>query len=475
VTINEQPIDEKYPSDFMAATLADILFGLTDSDVDHHAAIRAAAERPDQIDRLAGTLGDLLAIFIRAMEVTVVLYADAFMTYNRQGEQRGGLLGAFNLLQAYDVITRADEWWLGTVSVDVYGRTPTVEHLRGTVDSLLAEVDTAARAAARRYTAWLRQQDEPDHDPAERRNLARAYRRSYLTDYARAYARRLYAIRLDDDTRDSPAPRPGHYNTVAAAVYDVDQLDADPMRAAMARVLSVDPDPSRHDRAHALSQPLPAEATPTPPASADDYARDAPTPRGSRPPHPLPAAPAAGYSDRAAPKPSAGPRRAAHCVPRATRHRARPHHQAAPDRPATAAIASRPPTSSRPGRRRSTHEPIPGQLMLPLRWPDPQPPPSKDRHRWRLLWSPTHGAWLLYPPGVDLTSDSYHLIDVELRRQLHASRLAAHHIEGPTLDRRTEVIRWQPRQADEQYVAVTRPVATHRPVWLDQPATAATA
>jgi hypothetical protein len=145
------------------------------------------------------------------------------------------------ILEVYRVSTRTERHGSGLASIDIYGRAAVVDHLRGHLDELLAQLDAAGRAGARRYGAWLRGQDEPDHMRAERRNLTRAYRREYLTAWADAYALRLLAVVRDDDRSEVVEAVPvGHHRARAAASADVAQLDPAGLEAAAAVLHATD-------------------------------------------------------------------------------------------------------------------------------------------------------------------------------------------------------------------------------------------
>jgi hypothetical protein len=160
------------------------------------------------------------------------------------GDQRRGLtqwiddsagLGALRaealvtMLRPFDCMVRAARGVTGLRSVQIYGPTSVVDYLRDHLDGWLAELDAAAKAATRRYGAWLRDQDEPDHMPAERRNLTRAYRRQYVPAWAAAWAVRLDDLVRGHDPQPGDAPAVGHTSAHAAAGHDVMHLDPRPL------------------------------------------------------------------------------------------------------------------------------------------------------------------------------------------------------------------------------------------------------
>jgi hypothetical protein len=80
----------------------------------------------------------------------------------------------------------------GSYYLTVCGPPHLVTWLCGALPQILAALDTAASAAARRYAAWLRQECPPgEHAPAELPALRTRWRRAYLRAYATAVAARL--------------------------------------------------------------------------------------------------------------------------------------------------------------------------------------------------------------------------------------------------------------------------------------------
>jgi len=187
------------------------------------------------------------------------------------------------MLRPFRCTVHAQRGVSGLQSVHIYGPTPVVDYLRDHLDGWLADLDGAAKTAARRYGAWLGRQDEPDHMPAERRNLTRAYRRRYLPAWAAAWAGRLSDLARGQVGEPIPAPALGHTSAHVVAGFDVAQLDPQPLRAAAARI-AVD-DPGR--------RPPPAGAAPvTPPIGSvrpDGPGRIAPGQRVTCLPGSLPA------------------------------------------------------------------------------------------------------------------------------------------------------------------------------------------
>jgi len=146
----------------------------------------------------------------------------------------------------------------GLRSVHICGPRAVVEHLRDRLDGLLAELDQAAKDATRRYGTWLRDQEEPDHQPAQRRDLTRRYRRVYLAAWADAWSQRISGLIRDDAPPARPAPVIGHGRAVAAAAFDVAQLDLAALREAAAVIAAHDP--SRHPAVVAAAATPPAES-----------------------------------------------------------------------------------------------------------------------------------------------------------------------------------------------------------------------
>jgi hypothetical protein len=109
--------------------------------------------------------------------------------------------------------------------LQVWGARPLVEHLAATLDEVAETMEAAALVATLRYGRWLRDQTDPDHTPAERRNLRRAWRRTYLPAWANAYAHRL--LSLATGRPDHPAtgiPPIGHHSAHTQARHDVAHL-----------------------------------------------------------------------------------------------------------------------------------------------------------------------------------------------------------------------------------------------------------
>ncbi|MGN9912697.1 hypothetical protein ACTMTJ_34695 [Phytohabitans sp. LJ34] len=109
--------------------------------------------------------------------------------------------------------------------LQVWGTRPLVEHLAATIHDLAETLEAASLAATLRYGRWLRDQPDPDHTPAERRNLRRAWRRTYLSAWANAYAHRL--LSLATGRPEHPAtrlPPIGHHSAHTQARHDVAHL-----------------------------------------------------------------------------------------------------------------------------------------------------------------------------------------------------------------------------------------------------------
>jgi hypothetical protein len=157
------------------------------------------------------------------------------------------------MLRPFGCTVRAQRGVTGLRSVHIYGPTPVVAHLRDQLDGWLATLDAAAKTATRRYGGWLRRQDQPDHMPAERRNLIRAYRRQYLPAWAGAWAARLGDLLAGRDSDPVATPAVGHTSAHAAAGHDVTLLDAQPFRNAAAIIRAKDP-----CRRRTQATPLPA-------------------------------------------------------------------------------------------------------------------------------------------------------------------------------------------------------------------------
>src|SRR5262245_16176891 len=113
------------------------------------------------------------------------------------------------MVRPFGCTVRAQRAATGLRSVHIYGPTLVVDHLRDHLDGWLAPLDAGAKPAPRRYGAWLRDQDQPDHMPAERRNLTRAYRRQYLPAWANAWSGRLADLVTGRNTELGDAPAIG--------------------------------------------------------------------------------------------------------------------------------------------------------------------------------------------------------------------------------------------------------------------------
>ncbi|GIM90119.1 hypothetical protein [Paractinoplanes toevensis] len=93
----EEWIAERYPPNFMADMLADVVGDFTD--VQAHPAIAAARHDQKQIAELADHLGTILRRLVQDGTVVVTVYANASMVTDRDGEQHGCLLGDFTVGQ----------------------------------------------------------------------------------------------------------------------------------------------------------------------------------------------------------------------------------------------------------------------------------------------------------------------------------------------------------------------------------------
>jgi len=94
----DEQISQRFPPTFMAAMLADIVGDFTDT-AHFHRAITTAADSDNHIADIAEVLGGKLNGYLRAGEITVDVYADAFVVTNLCGDQRASLLGEFTIAQ----------------------------------------------------------------------------------------------------------------------------------------------------------------------------------------------------------------------------------------------------------------------------------------------------------------------------------------------------------------------------------------
>jgi hypothetical protein len=104
----DEQISQRFPLTFMAAMLADIIGDFTHT-AHFHRAIATAADGDNRIADIAEVLGNMLNGHLRAGDLTVDVYADAFVVTNRRGDQRGCLLDDFTIAQVAALLHIAPE------------------------------------------------------------------------------------------------------------------------------------------------------------------------------------------------------------------------------------------------------------------------------------------------------------------------------------------------------------------------------